>query len=199
MLERALTIDGYTKLSELQFLQEIARSLPPGAIVVEVGSWKGRSTVAICDALDGTNAVVWAVDTFRGDAELVDLHGTIDHEAVRAEFTRNTGEYERLRVLEADSVAAAASFADRSIDWVFIDADHSYDAVLADIAAWAPKVKDGGLISGHDYGRSGVTDAVRRSFGSVSVAHSIWHTREQPRLRVLPALRIATRRLLRGQ
>ena len=50
-----------------------------------------------------------------------------------------------------DSLEAASRFDDASLDFVFIDAAHEKDAVLADIKAWLPKVKKGGVIAGHDY------------------------------------------------
>ena len=43
---------------------------------------------------------------------------------------------------------------DGTLDFVFIDADHSYEGAKQDIAAWYPKVKKGGWIGGHDYGRA---------------------------------------------
>lgn len=57
----------------------------------------------------------------------------------------------RRTILQLDSLAAARAFAPASLDFVFIDADHSYEAVIADIEAWAPKVKPGGWLCGHDY------------------------------------------------
>jgi len=66
------------------------------------------------------------------------------HEAV-ARFGK------RAILVEADSVEAAGRFDDESLDYVFIDANHSYEAVYRDIRAWWPKVKLGGLVSGHDY------------------------------------------------
>ena len=67
-----------------------------------------------------------------------------------------------LRIIRKHSVVAAADVTDGSLDFVFIDADHTYPAVVADIAAWWPKVKPGGWIGGHDYGKPefGVTGAV---------------------------------------
>ncbi len=198
MLERALAIEGFTKKSELEFLYEVAGGMPDGAAIVEVGSWKGRSTVAICEGLrPGSGATVWAVDTFAGDPDMAEIAGPVDSGAVEAEFARNTAGYDNLRVVVAESVAAANRFDPGSLDWVFIDADHSYAAVVADIAAWAPKLKPGGLLSGHDYGRAGVTDAVRRSFRTVDQDSSIWSTRERPRRRYPTSLRIAVRRALR--
>ena len=57
----------------------------------------------------------------------------------------------RREVCRMRSGPAAARFADRHFDFVFIDADHSYAGCKADIAAWASKVKPGGWLCGHDY------------------------------------------------
>lgn len=58
---------------------------------------------------------------------------------------------QRVAVHRGVSVPTAAKFADASLDAVYIDADHSYDNVLADLTAYAPKVKAGGLILGDDF------------------------------------------------
>lgn len=58
---------------------------------------------------------------------------------------------ERAKIIRKSSLEAAKDFEDGSLDFVFIDADHTYDATKADIAAWGPKVKKGGLLCGHDY------------------------------------------------
>ncbi len=78
----------------------------------------------------------------------------------------------RAIVLEMASVAAADKIGDKSMDFVFLDADHSYDGLMADIAAWSPKVKPGGWLCGHDYRNameqfdfSGVDRAVDETFG----------------------------------
>ncbi len=54
--------------------------------------------------------------------------------------------------LKGDSIKAASIFADESLDFTYIDADHAYEAVKADFEAWYPKVRTGGIISFHDYG-----------------------------------------------
>lgn len=71
----------------------------------------------------------------------------------------------RARVVKAYSHDAADRFTDGSLDFVFIDADHGYEGCKRDLNAWYPKVRDGGLFSGHDYENTafhkfGVTQAV---------------------------------------
>jgi hypothetical protein len=58
---------------------------------------------------------------------------------------------DRVTWSELTSVQAAAAVPDASVDWVWIDADHSEPAVRRDLAAWQPKVRPGGWIGGHDY------------------------------------------------
>tara|TARA_B100000749_G_scaffold264794_1_gene239385 strand:- start:112 stop:720 length:609 start_codon:yes stop_codon:yes gene_type:complete len=54
-------------------------------------------------------------------------------------------------IIDDWSVLAAQDFDDQSLDFVYIDADHSYESCLADITAWHPKIRVGGILSGHDY------------------------------------------------
>jgi len=61
--------------------------------------------------------------------------------------------YGRTRVIQLPSEMAARAYEDESLDFIFIDANHTYEATKADIAAWWPKVKRGGLFAGHDYGQ----------------------------------------------
>lgn len=58
----------------------------------------------------------------------------------------------RVTLVRMASVDGAKQFADESFDYVFIDANHSYEAVSQDLVAWYPKVKHGGVFAGHDYG-----------------------------------------------
>lgn len=66
-----------------------------------------------------------------------------------------------VEIIKKDSVEAAKDFKDESLDYVYIDADHTQDTVYKDICAWYPKVKSGGFVSGHDYrDASGVKNGV---------------------------------------
>jgi predicted O-methyltransferase YrrM len=75
---------------------------------------------------------------------------------------------DRTTVLEMTTHLASRATYDRSLDFVFIDADHSYEAVRQDIKDWKNKVKPGGWFGGHDYSRKfpGVIEAVDRAFST---------------------------------
>ena len=71
-----------------------------------------------------------------------------------------------VELIKEHSEAAANFFEPKSVDFVFIDADHDYLSVKKDIEAWLPKIKNGGIISGHDYEEPSVNKAVKEIFGS---------------------------------
>ena len=66
----------------------------------------------------------------------------------------------RLRLIRGRSQDVHDQVADGSVDFVFIDADHAYPAVRADIELYRPKLRPGGMLAGHDYGKPGVRQAV---------------------------------------
>lgn len=56
-----------------------------------------------------------------------------------------------VKILRLTSVEAATHFENNSLDWVYLDGNHSLPYVIADLHAWVPKVRRGGIVSGHDY------------------------------------------------
>lgn len=70
----------------------------------------------------------------------------------------------RVSLLCASSKEAAATFADASFDFVYIDGDHGYDGCRLDIRLWLHKVKPGGVLAGHDWTWEGVARAVSEAF-----------------------------------
>ena len=71
-----------------------------------------------------------------------------------------------LTPMRMTSVDASRQFPDGSCDLVLIDASHDYESVRADIAAWWPKIKRGGVLAGDDYCWPGVQRAVEEAFGA---------------------------------
>ena len=60
----------------------------------------------------------------------------------------------RTEFIRKESMSAVEDFVDNSLDFVFIDGNHTFEYVVNDIAEWEKKIKPGGIISGHDYWRS---------------------------------------------
>ena len=112
--------------------------------IVEIGSWKGVSTAHLCEACKGR---VYAVDTFAGSSDPRDC-AFKPKEDIFSIFKENTKDYNNLEVLKMTSLEAAKTFPPKSIDMVFIDGDHSYTSVKADLEAWAPIAKK--WLCGHD-------------------------------------------------
>lgn len=166
--------DDMGSYPERGFLFQLAADAPAGAQVVEVGSWMGASTCFLAAGLRGAGAKILAVDNFQGlstcgeDAAWYNRHfqalgANSTLEIFRANFAA-LGLAERAEPVVSDSLAAARSLAAKvgTIDLLFIDGDHSYDACKADIAAWTPFVRPGGVMAFHDFGSraEGVTRAI---------------------------------------
>ena len=143
--------------------EEAARHFPEGSRFVEVGSYLGRSLCSLAEVVDqsGKKIEVIGIDTCRGTGpegpQKKDYHGAAVS-AGKGTFAgalhRNIiecGYADSITLIVRDSVAAAALFANKSIDWVHLDARHDGPGVTADICAWLPKIKPGGWLSGDDY------------------------------------------------
>lgn len=76
----------------------------------------------------------------------------IDYEQKYLDCRAVADQYPIVHIIRNYSVEAAKLVPDESLDWVFIDANHAYSAVIADMDAWYPKLKSGGVFGGHDYG-----------------------------------------------
>lgn len=129
---------------------------------VEVGSWKGRSSVFLGVEIinSGKPIKLYCVDTWKGSVEHQGMD-CLKNDSLYEEFIDNIKPLTSVIVpMRLPSLEAAKQFEDNSIDFVFIDASHEYEDIKADIAAWYPKVKIGGLFAGHDYGWAGVKKAV---------------------------------------
>jgi hypothetical protein len=123
---------------------------------VEIGSWRGRSTayMGVEIANSGKNIRFDAVDTWAGSIDEPEHQNdpAAVNDTLYNEFLANIEPVQQyITPVRMTSLEAAGTYADNSLDFVFIDAQHDYDSVHADILAWWPKVKIGGVIAGHDY------------------------------------------------
>lgn len=79
-------------------------------------------------------------------------HDDVDWAMRLRDAIRLTQDDPRAVLIQKFSVDAAKDIEDGSLDWIFLDGNHSLRAVLDDMDAWWPKVKIGGVFGGHDYG-----------------------------------------------
>jgi predicted O-methyltransferase YrrM len=151
---------------------------------VEVGVAFGSMSVWLARLLPSVQII--AVDPFvaydatDGMSDCMAAGGDAIASFVRWRFGNE--KHGRLSLWRMTSREAASAVADASQDFVFIDADHRYEAACEDIAIWRPKVRPGGLLCGHDYCDSwpGVVRAVQESFAAGVERHdesTIWYTR----------------------
>jgi hypothetical protein len=89
----------------------------------------------------------------------------------------------RICVLRGYSTEVAPLFANRSLDFVYIDANHSFEEVTKDLEAWYPKVKLGGILGGHDYWNNTTTGG---HYCEVEGAVSAWAKLAKLEVTVLP-------------
>lgn len=172
-------IQGHMLEDELEFLYCFRARLPANPTVVEVGSFLGKSSHAMGSGL---------MKKFRSDFKFVcidlfdaktggNLYKGFDKFPPLETFEKNMKNVWH-ETVKSDSVLAADDFYTESVDAIFIDGDHTYDGVMADIKAWLPKVKRGGYMLGHDYKERqfGVKRAVDKTFGNKAthVKGSIW-------------------------
>jgi SAM-dependent methyltransferase len=146
-----------------------------GAVFVELGAWKGQSTVFMAVEIinSGKRIEFYSVDSFAGIAfnglapkRLDDVTGAI----LKSEWIKNTEPIkDYVHLIHEDSAKAAELFADATVDFVYVDADHSYPSVTRDIKAWWPKIKPGGVMAGDDLNWFNVEKAITDFFGDMQV------------------------------
>jgi predicted O-methyltransferase YrrM len=148
-------------------------------IAVELGVWKGHSIGWL--ASNCPTVEVYGVDLFE-DTYRYQAHPRLQKEAktVYDHFLTSLDYYEckNVQAIRSLSWEAAKRFDDESVDFLFIDADHSYEAVKADIIAWLPKMKTDGIIAGHDFDNPkhpGVKQAVLELLGEPQTTEgTVW-------------------------
>ncbi len=143
-VDKATSIPGWMTRHELDWLYAMAQKMKT---VVEIGSFKGRSTYVLCSGCNGDAGKVFAVDPFTGVA--LQFNAQADGKPTFEDFMKNVGHFQHLVPLKMTSTEAAED--DRvpqKVDMVFIDGDHSYEGLMADLKAWAPRTEK--LVCGHD-------------------------------------------------
>jgi hypothetical protein len=152
VLEAVRETEGWLNEEEVALLYLLAKQIPAESDIVEVGSYRGRSTVALAlGARHGAReqhraaAPVFAIEpheTFTG--VLGGEFGPVDRGAFYGAMLR-TGCFEEVRLVNLTSVHVAPAWR-RSVGLLWIDGDHRYDAVADDVLAWSPHLQVGAAI-----------------------------------------------------
>lgn len=171
----ALPIPGWMTEEELRHLATRARSCKT---FLEVGSWQGRSAACIAKALPA-GSVLYSVDNWVGEQAT-----PMDAQELRSAFIRNLlPEFACGKVVSLSLSSSAFAHMVRvgwidsiqQFDAIFLDGDHDYNAVCADIDDFWPLVRAQGLLLGHDYHLDGVLRALAHKLPNARpVAGSIW-------------------------
>lgn len=146
---KSQSIIGWTSMDEAALLFKCVQKTPKDAVLVELGTAYGRTTAVMALA----DRKVITIDNYTDPIQTLE----------KQEETKNQEILRTLPIefITGESTEIAKTFQDESIDLIFIDADHKYESVKADIDSWLPRVKKGGMVLFHDYDSwPGVTQAV---------------------------------------
>lgn len=151
MIDLLMSIEGHISKSEAKQLMLLAQHVQHNTVVVEIGSYRGRSTVALAyGSFRGNRNRVYAIDPY---VEFQGLYGGCFGPQDLAKLYRNLLKYkveDIVSVVSLFSVNAAKGWVAQNVGLLFIDGDHRYEAVQADYNAWAKFVMKDGIIVFHD-------------------------------------------------
>lgn len=173
------TVAAMTALPRRVARGDLLRSLPKGGVCAEIGTWRGDFAAEILRIKQPDR--IYLVDPWRfmgrfpgrwyGGAE---ARSQSDMDEIAAAVERRFAEDSRVLVRRMTSGEFFEAHQAERFDWVYIDGDHSEEAVYADLSAAWPLVRPGGILSGDDYfwteaERRPVAAAVQRFEGDVGI------------------------------
>lgn len=138
---------------EKHTLYSLAKRLPVGSIMAEVGSYYGASSCCLASAAK-KRAKVYCIDTWRNDAV------SDEREDIFATYSENIAPYTNIVIpVRGYSYEVKDAIPD-DLSLLFIDGDHSYDGVKRDLINYLPKLRPHGILVMHDWNHNGVRRAI---------------------------------------
>lgn len=153
-LKVSLQIQGYKEFPLCLGRQHLPSYLHllGAEIGAEMGVWRGEYSAHLLKHWPGQLLMIDAWQEQGAGYRDVANVSQAEHEANYRAAQEAVGEFsDRCELIRGFSVEVARQISDGSLDFVYLDADHSYDAVTADLTAWLPKLRPGGLMAGHDF------------------------------------------------
>ena len=128
---------------------------------VEIGAYSGEGTEVLAKYFKE----VLAVDPWLNGYDINDVASQqCPMKFVFEAFQTRTTPLGNVGFLRSKSLDALPSVGDESLDLIYVDGDHRYEAVVADIQGWKPKLRKGGVMAGHDWNMQGVKKALSEVF-----------------------------------
>lgn len=187
------TIPGYCNFGALY--REAVRAAPPRASLVEAGVFLGRSLCLLMEAAAAADKElkVYGIDQFVIDgymqtirmpwggtgADWLAAHGPdVLYNQAQSYINACPAKHCLSDILRASTTEAAKHFADESLFFFFLDANHTFNNVLSDLRLWRPKMQPGGMLAGHDLNGKGYNRGVNQALdvfvGETGLAYHSW-------------------------
>ena len=117
----------------------------------EIGVCKGEFSEVICKA--NPQAKLFSIDPWTPYKEYTDYQKESTFNKLYTAAKERLDKYPNCLMIQDTGVNASKKFADNSLDFVYIDANHKVEFVMEDVATWIKKIRPGGILAGHDYAK----------------------------------------------
>jgi len=149
-------------------LAELAATVPADEVIVECGSYKGKSGCYLAEGAQcGNGAKVWCIDPWNLAGNITGRFGFAEEDTMKAFCSQvgSTGLGERITAFRAFGADAGKEWTGRPVGLLHIDSHHTYEGVMGDFTAWEPHLAPGAIVCFDDYDSEkkcnrGVTEAV---------------------------------------
>lgn len=148
---------GWCNFEDRTWLARAVQSLPDDALIVEIGTYKGKATAVMALACLGSKKRIITIDPFveythhSGNPATLALGIHQSWEEIYREFSDLFKDVPTVSHIRKTSKQAAKDWNEGEIGMIWIDGHHSTEMVLLDLNLWCPLVREGGIVSGHDW------------------------------------------------
>ena len=154
----------------IELLTELSESLN-GSKMIEIGSYMGESTMLF--ASTKLFDKIYSIEPHSGFEEFNQVTN-FTWEDVKKEYKLNTRFFNNIEHIKNFSYNVVDMFDDDSIDFIYIDGRHDYESVKLDLELYLPKLKNGGIIGGHDYNKNNWPEVCRAVNEVIGEPHKIF-------------------------
>ncbi len=148
------------------------KSFNTDIVGVEIGVWEGENLKRVVTECANVKKI-YGIDPYQPYGNWKRFVDIDSLESAKKQALDNVADLNNVELIIKTSSDASSDFEDDSLDFVFIDGNHSFESAYNDIVTWYPKVKTGGLFSGDDFIIDGVNDALYKFKRENDMLHEI--------------------------